>query len=273
MAADRAWLRRRARSLSWLPAIWRANLATSMEYRISFLIQVVGMMLNNAVYFVFWILFFDRFRQVRGWRLHDMLVLFGIVAVGFGTSAYLFGGVRRLAETITGGGLDRHLSLPRSVLLRSLVSVSVASGFGDVIYGVLSFAASRPTGVDEVLRFAVGALAAASVFVGFVVLVQSLSFWLESAGILGTQAVNGMLTFAMYPIGIFEGPARLLLFTALPAGLMGFVPLRFTEAWSWSVLGALALGSLGVLALGAAVFHRGLRRYQSGSAIVLDVAL
>ena len=51
--------------LRFLGALWKANLLAAMEYRGAFLSQVLGMALNNAIYFTFWVLFFDRFPAVR----------------------------------------------------------------------------------------------------------------------------------------------------------------------------------------------------------------
>ena len=128
------------RELTFLVALWKANLLSAMEYRVAFLSQVAGMMLNNAIYFVFWLIFFDRFKEVQGWGLNNMLLLFGLVATGFGLAVYLFGNVLRLADVIAGGRLDYYLSLPRPVLLHVLASGSRPSGLGDVLYGLISFA-------------------------------------------------------------------------------------------------------------------------------------
>jgi len=50
------------RQLKFLLALWKANLIAAMEYRVSFLTQVIGMILNDGFYFVFWIIFFNRFQ-------------------------------------------------------------------------------------------------------------------------------------------------------------------------------------------------------------------
>jgi len=91
------------RELTFLLALWKANLLKHMEYRTAFLTGIIGMFLNNGVYFLFWVLFFDRFKEIRGWALPDMLLLCGIVATGFGIGAYLFGNVLTLAEVISQG--------------------------------------------------------------------------------------------------------------------------------------------------------------------------
>ena len=257
--------------LRFLGALWKANLLAAMEYRGAFLSQVLGMALNNAIYFTFWILFFERFPAVRGWGVHEMLVLFGVAAGGFGLAVYLFGNALRLADLIAGGRLDYYLSLPRPVLLHALASRSLASGLGDFLYGCLSFAMSGPDSAAEVLRFLLGVVFAMVVFLGFMVLVQSLAFWMGNASLVGSQAMNAVISFALYPLELFDGTAKLVLFTVLPAAFMGAVPAQFVRAFTWQGLAELSGAALVFLLLALVVFHWGLRRYESGSAIQIEV--
>ena len=259
------------RELSFLIALWKANLLAAMEYRVAFLSQIVGMMLNNAIYFVFWLIFFDRFQEVKGWNLAGMLLLFGIVATGFGLAVYLFGNVMNLAEVIAGGRLDYYLSLPRPVLLHLLASGSRPSGLGDVAYGLLSFAIAGQFGPGAVGRFLVGVLASMAVFLSFVIIVQSLAFWVGNTSLLTVQATNAILTFSLYPITLFEGSAKFILFTILPAAFIGAVPVEFVRAFDWATLLQLLAAALIFLSLAVFVFHRGLRRYESGSAIQVQL--
>jgi len=242
-----------------------------MEYRVSFLTQVVGMMLNNAFYFVFWIIFFDRFEQVRGWNLLDMFFLFGIVATGFGAGTYLFGNAIRLSSLIAEGQLDYYLSLPRPVLLHALASRSNASSAGDFTYGLLSFAAaafySDTFSGLMLLRFLLASLAAVAVLISFLVLVQSLTFWIGNAPMLTQNAFNAIITFSLYPITLFDGTAKLLLFTLVPAAFIGALPAEFVRQFDLGQLAQICGGSVIFLSLAVFVFYRGLRRYESGSAI------
>lgn len=259
------------RELTFLLALWKTNLLAAMEYRVAFISQVVGMMLNNAVYFLFWVLFFDRFQQVRGWGINEMLILFGVVAAGFGLGVYLFGNALTLADVIAGGRLDYYLSLPRPVLLHALASRSIVSGLGDAVYGLISFALAGHYTPDAVGRFALGALLSATIFLSFLVLVQSLAFYLGNATLLTAQATQAIIAFSLYPITLFDGTAKLLLFTVLPAAFMGAVPAEFVREFTWSTLAQLLTAALAFLSLALTVFHRGLRRYESGSAIQVEV--
>ena len=71
------------RELKFLLAVWKANLQSVMEYRVAFLLQVFGMMVNNAIYFLIWVIYFERFKEVRGWGINDMFVTYGIIASGW----------------------------------------------------------------------------------------------------------------------------------------------------------------------------------------------
>ncbi len=120
------------RELKFLLNLWRTNLLSIMEYRVAFITQVIGMMLNDFIYFAIWIIFFDRFKEVRGWGIHDMYVTYGILASGVGITEFLFGNTFVLSDIINQGRLDYYLYLPRPVLLHTIASRTMAVGMGDL---------------------------------------------------------------------------------------------------------------------------------------------
>jgi ABC-2 type transport system permease protein len=259
------------KDLRFLLSVWKANLQSVMEYRVSFLSQVIGMMLNNGIYFLIWVIFFDRFQSVRGWGVTDMYVTFGITASAFGLVSLFLGNAFNLGDIITKGRLDYYLSFPRPVLLHAIASRTVASGLGDFSYGVVSYLVSGVASPDGFLRFILAVLLAAVVFCAFMLIVQSLAFWIGNTGNMASLAINAMITFAIYPITLFDPMARLLLFTLVPAALMGAVPASFVHSFGWDTLAELALGAAAFLGLAIWLFYTGLRRYESGSAIQTEV--
>lgn len=259
------------RELPFIIALWKANLLAAMEYRASFLIQVIGMFLNDGAYFIFWIIFFDRFQQIQGWRLNDMLLLFGLVAAGFGLAVFFFGNTWQLVEVIISGQLDYYLSLPRPVLLHVLASRSIYSGIGDTAYGFMSFFLAGPHSLDTLGRFLLGLFFSMIILISFLVLVQSMAFWAGNVQLLTSSAISAVITFSSYPTVLFDGPARILLLTVLPAGLIGAIPAEFVHSFSWLRLLELCGGALIFFLLAFVLFYRGLRRYESGSAIQVQL--
>ncbi len=259
------------KELKFLIAIWKTNLQSAMEYRAAFLTQVIGMMANNFIYFAIWIIFFDRFKDVRGWGVNDMYVTFGVLSSAFGIVSLLFGNAFTLSDIIAKGRLDYYLSLPRPVLLHTIASRTIASGMGDFLYGFISYGLSGYFTSDGGLRFVLATLLAATVFAAFLSLTQSLAFWFGMMTNFSNLVLNAMLTFGIYPITLFDSYAKLILFTIIPAAFMGALPAEFIHSFSWTTLGQLLLGAIGFLALAIFTFHAGLRRYESGSAIQIEV--
>ena len=259
------------RELKFLLAVWKANLQSVMEYRISFLTQVVGMMLNNFIYFAIWIIFFDRFKDVRGWGINDMYVTFGVLASSFGLVSLFFGNSFMLGDIINNGRLDYYLSLPRPVLLHAVSSRMISSGMGDFTYGFLSYILSGQFTWDGLLRFILAIVLAAIVFASFLILVNSLAFWLGIVSSFTNLMVNAMITFGIYPITLFDNYAKLILFTLVPAALVGAIPAEFITQFTWQVLIQLLIAAMVFLGLAILIFKLGLRRYESGSAIQVEV--
>lgn len=257
--------------LKFLLAIWKANLQSAMEYRASFLSQVIGMMVNNFIYFAIWIIFFNRFKDVRGWGVNDMYVTFGILASAFGLVSLLFGNAFFLSEIISNGRLDYYLSMPRPVLLHTIASRTISSGMGDFTYGFLSYALSGYFTWDGLARFVLAMLLAATVFASFLILMQSLAFWLGIMTNFSALVLNALLTFGIYPITLFDNYAKFILFTIIPAAFMGALPAEFIRAFTWQSLAELLAGAVIFLLLAVAIFRLGLRRYESGSAIQVEV--
>ncbi len=200
-----------------------------------------------------------------------MYVTFGIAAAAFGTVSLFFGNAFNLGDIITKGRLDYYLSLPRPVLLHAVASRSVASGMGDMSYGLLSYLVSGVATVDGLLRFLLAVVLAAAVFASFLMIVQSLAFWIGTTSYLSGIAVNAITTFAIYPATLFDPAAKLILFTLVPAALMGAVPAAFVRGFGWGTLAELAAGAAVFLGIAVAVFNAGLRRYESGSGVQVEI--
>lgn len=98
-----------------------------------------------------------------------------------------------------------------------------------------------------------------------------LSFWLGNATQLAIQANNAILTLALYPRDIFEGVVRFLMLTLIPAAFVGAIPLDVVRRMDWTGLLGLIAFAIGITVLMRVVFYAGLRRYESGSAINVNV--
>jgi ABC-2 type transport system permease protein len=251
------------------PAFVRAlvgtNLKAAVALRASFLLQVLFMALNNFTFFVFWWVLMRRVPSLRGWRVGDVELLFGLVAVAFGLTVTLAGGVRHLGRLIDEGDLDTLLTQPKSVLVHALGMRLQPSGFGDVLSGSIFIALSGQVAWRDIPLLLLAIVSSALVFVACGIVFFSLAFWLGKMDSIARQLWELVVTFSLYPEPLFGGMLRLALFTVLPAGFVGYLPARVVHAPSSAAVTSLLAGAGGYLATAVWLFNRGLRRYVSGS--------
>ena len=255
----------RSHLLAFTRALVATNLKAAAMLRGAFSLQVLFMMLNNATFFIFWWALMRRVPDLRGWVLADVMVLFGIVAAGFGLAVTFAGGVWELGRIIDEGELDTLLTQPKPVLLHALGLRLKASGFGDVISGLAFLAFSGRVTWSAVPFVAAAIVASAVVSVACGVVFFSLTFWLGRIDTLARQLWELLLTFSLYPEPLFGGLLRLALFTILPAAFVGYLPARIAQNRSLGDALILLAAAGGYLTFAVAVFGRGLRRYASGS--------
>jgi ABC-2 type transport system permease protein len=256
-------------TLTFLLGVWRLNLKAAVSLRGAFLLQTGMMFLNNLLYFTFWWVLFQRFEQIGGWRIADMLVLYSLVASSFGLAVVAGGGVRELGRVILDGGLDGYLTQPKDPLLAVVASRLSASGIGDFVSGILLLALSGKLTFTTAPLALIAIVCGALVFVAAAVLFQAAVFWLGYVASLARQAWEFLIAFSTQPESIFAGPLRVLLFTIMPAGFAGFLPARLVREPSWFAFFGTVGGAVVFTLLAVVVFRRGLRRYASGNQVLV----
>jgi len=249
----------------------KLNLASNMEYRATFISQAIGMFINNGIYFVFWLMFFDRFEEIRGYQIDQIFLLFAIVALGWGLAFTFAGNAGRVVDLVAQGRLDYYLTLPRPVLTHLLFSRMDPFTVGDLTFGFIAYLFTGRFDPVSIVLFLLCSALAGVIFASFAALTGCLSFFMGNANQLSGHLMNTMISFSLYPFGLFQGVLRLILFTLIPAGFVGAVPVDVVETHSLALLGAL-VGAAGVSVIVlSVVFKIGLRRYESGSAINVNI--
>ena len=231
----------------------------------AFAMQVIFMAVNNFTFFVFWWILMRRVPEILGWRLTDIELLFGIVAVAVGLTITVAGGVRYLGQFIEEGELDTLLVQPPPVLLYAVGMRSQSSGFGDMVSGLILIALSGHVSWVDTPRVVVAIVAAALVFAASGILFFSVAFWLGKSDTVARQMWELVITFSLYPEPLFGGVLRLMLFTVIPTAWVGYMPVHVARQASVGQLLVLVSAAAGYLVLAAGTFQCGLRRYASGS--------
>jgi len=253
------------RALRLVGAYTVANVQAAMEYRVSFWVQIITMIANDSLWLFFWWTYFHQFPLTHGWQATDIIILWAISACGFGLCMGIFGNARYIAALIMNGGLDAYLSMPRNVLLHACIATSDTTAWGDIIFALGAFVLFLHPDIWHIGLFVLLALQVGLIFTAFLVILSSLAFFLGNTEGLAQQLMGALISFSTYPMNIFSGVVRLLLFTVVPAGFVSFVPLQLLHTFTWPLLGGMLGFTLLIVAAAVGLFELGLRRYESGN--------
>lgn len=255
-------------SLKLLIYYFKFNLSALMEYRVSFLIQCFGMILNNASFIFFWWILFNNVKSIGGYGFKEVMMLWAISSTSFGICFLTFGNVSRITRMILNGELDTYLLQPKDVLISVLCSKSEVSAWGDTLYGIILFFAIRGLDLRGFLLFIIFTITGALFFASVLVAFNALSFYTGSAEGIVSLITEFLISFSLYPEQIFKGGIRYVLYSLIPAGFIVYLPARviakFSLAGFLEVLGAALLWII----IAYAAFYRGLKRYESGNLII-----
>jgi len=246
-------------------ATLRAAVADGLANRSSFWFQVGLMVANDITWVFFWLLFFNRVGHVRGWGTHDVIVLFTILLTSAGIALGVFANSRRIGQLAADGAIDETLALPVSPLAHLLSSRVDAANCGDLLFGPVLFAlAGHPT-VERTAIYALGVVTGSVTLIGFLVACGALTLFVGGRGEQADLGFNAILIFASYPLDLFGGATKVLLFTAVPAAFVTGLPARLVRHFDAPSAALMVAVAVFFALLGWAVFQLGLRRYSSGS--------
>ena len=113
------------------------NIMKEMTNRVTFLTNVVFMILNNATFIIQWLLLFHLKKDIGGYGINDVMILWGLSASTYGLAHIFFQKAFGLPDLIMNGKLDSFLVQPKNVLLSVITSGTSSSAIGDLIYGYI----------------------------------------------------------------------------------------------------------------------------------------
>jgi ABC-2 type transport system permease protein len=207
-----------------LVATMRKAFAEAWAKRSSFWFQVAVMVTNDLFFVAFWFLFFNEVESVRGWDVDRTLLLLAILATVSGAALGLFPNARRLGPMVSDGGIDAALTLPANPLAYLLGRSVDPSMLGDLVFGPLLFVALGDLSPERVALFVFGSAVGTVVFVSFLVLLASSTFFVGGRGEHTEVGLQAIMMLSSYPPDIFAGATKLVLFTAVPAAFVSGLP-------------------------------------------------
>jgi ABC-2 type transport system permease protein len=253
------------KTLRFFFALLRVSIRASISLRGAFLLESALMVGNNLVFFSIWWIFFHKFDDIGGWQMRDMITLMAVGIGSYGLMQISFGGVKSLARIIISGNLDPFMTQPKNILLHLASSRSLSKGWGQLMTMVILIFLGGLTAPITLLLILLSILCGCLVFTAMGIIAHSLVFWLGSVERISKQYFDSLYLFAVYPTNIYSGFLKLVMFTLIPAGVIGYLPVELLRSFSWEHLLLLVGSSLAFFACAFFIFYLGLKRYESGN--------
>lgn len=206
-----------------------AQLRGQMQYRASFVLQVVGQFAATFTDFVAVLLFFHQFRTLAGWSLGEVAFLYGIAGMAFGTCDLIVGGFDRLSLSIQTGTFDRVLLRPLGAFGQMLAADVQMRRLGRIGQGATAFAFSLTlTEIEwtplKLLVLAGALLSGVVIFVSVFVIGAAITFWTVQTSEVTNVFTYGGSELTSWPLSIYAGWLRRFFTFAVPLAFISYLP-------------------------------------------------
>jgi ABC-2 type transport system permease protein len=254
----------------WLGLCVQFNAAAAL--RGAFVMQIVGMMLNNTVLIAAWLFMFGYFGTINGWGGYELIglqglnmLIFGIVVLGSGGLASDF------SKQVDQGSFDNFLTRPASVLSQVASSSIDISAVGDVLLGLglaIWYMVHIHAGLTASVLFLVAIAEGCILFWCFFAALPSLlAFYVFDSDRLVRYLGGLFVDTGMYPTGVLSGTLRTMLLLVVPGLFIGAVQIDILRNLHWELVAIGGCLALFWLVVSLWLFKRSIRRYESSNLI------
>lgn len=209
--------------------VGRSRLRAGAQYRLSFVLQVIGSGLLTFLDFIGILVIFTRIDALAGWDIHEIAFLYGTSYVVFKTADMFLGNLDKLPMFIRMGSFDQILTRPLGTLGQVLSSDVDVRHVGGVAQGVVVLLYSL-TGVSiqwtpgRVVVFASMLASAFVIFAGLWIITNSIAFWTTDAREFANAFTYGGNFFTQHPLNMFAKWMQRLFGYVLVLGFVNYFP-------------------------------------------------
>ncbi|MFA6258052.1 MAG: ABC-2 family transporter protein [Candidatus Paceibacterota bacterium] len=244
----------------------KKNIQSSAELRTSFLMNVVGMALNNIAFIILWVFFIKSVGNIGGWTVADIIGLQGFNALCYGIVFSVGIGIRKLADYTASGSFDRFMLSPKNLLVRISTASFSASGIGDIIFGIIClgiYVSLIQANFFQVFLILFLIPFAVLVFFAVSVMIASVSFLFIDASSISDGLFWFFSTPSMFDGGAFQGAMRFIFTFLIPSLLVGTIPVEIVRDISMGKLLLISILAIFWFVFSIKIFYRAVRKYES----------
>ncbi len=200
-----------------------------MQYRVSFLLQLLGSFSTVFAELLAVLILFRTFGEMAGWRVGEVALLYSLVAIGFGLSELVSEGFDDMSVLIRMGDFDRILTRPIPAFVQVMSSQFALRRLGRIAHGVVALTLSHwwlrlAWSWVDVLLFLLALAGTAVVFFSIVLIGAAICFWTTERTEVQNVFTYGGTELVSYPMHIYNRWLRSVFLWVVPLGLTTYYP-------------------------------------------------
>ncbi|MFI7414597.1 ABC transporter permease [Streptomyces sp. NPDC049627] len=205
---------------------------STMAYRTSFVVTVIGNLLLTVLDFVAILLMFSQVDSLGGWSLPEVALLYGLSATAFGLADLTFGSMDVLGTRMRDGSFDTLLVRPAPVLAQVAADHFALRRLGRITQATLVLgwglaAADVDWTVAKVLLVPLMLVSGMVIFCALFTLGASFQFVAQDAAEVQNAFTYGGTTLLQYPPTVFGKDLVRGVTFVLPLAFVNWVPAAY----------------------------------------------
>lgn len=248
---------------------FRIHMKTLLQYKVSFILSLISQILTFFSYYFVILSLFDKFSNIKGYTLYEVLLTFAIIQLGYSIIEVFARGLDKFDNLIISGNFDRLLLRPQNLILQICCQEIAIEKLGRFLQCIIILVYSLiKLNLDfsllKVISLILMVLSAVVIFFGLFLIAASYCFFTIQGLEVRNLLTDGGKFIAQYPMGIFKKGLLIFFTFIIPYSLVNYYPLLYVLGKSDNVV--LALSPLLVflyLIPCILVFKLGLKKYSS----------
>ncbi len=210
----------------------KLSIKTQIEYKASFIINSISQIFIFFSYYFMVLALFNKFNNIKGFTLYEVLLCFAIIHIGFAFNETFFRGIDKFEDYIIDGSLDRFLVRPRGILFQVLCMKVDFIKVLKIIQGIIILIISLMNlnivwNINKVIVLVLCIISSILIFFGLFVLTSSYCFITVQGLEVKNLFTDGGKHMAQYPIGIYRKGMVFIFTYIIPYAFINYYPILY----------------------------------------------
>lgn len=240
-----------------------------LQYKLSFIMSFISQFFIFFSYYFTIICLFDKFSNIKGFTLYEVLLTFGIIQFGFSFCETFFRGIDLFDELIINGNFDRLLLRPRGILFQVFCEkvsfIKLSRFLQSIVVLIIAIVKVDVTwNISKIITLILMLISSVIIFLSIFILTASYCFFTVKGLEVRNVLTDGCKHMAQYPIGIFRKGFLTFFTYVIPFGFVNYYPLLYILGRNTNRLLIISpLITLAFLIPSIVIFYWGVKKYSS----------